>query len=163
MRVAIVSQRPCGLKSRSTRGRLCVRAAEGFKKRDEDKTAAEALRRSLAKISKQRGRVPTATNLVFGGNTSESNWRELDKKVNTYPSQRSFTAIGSGGSDFADSIVSAVERQLGPVHLECIGQRESSNGKYLSVTVGPVWVQNADQVVSVYANMKQDKRVKWCM
>ena len=57
-----------------------------------------------------------------------------------------FTAIGSGGTDFVDSMVSVVEQHLGPVHLECVSQRSSSNGKYLSVTVGPVWVQNADQV-----------------
>lgn len=67
-------------------------------------------------------------------------------KVNSYPCQRIFTAIGYGGEDFVDSMVTAVENHLGPVHMECISQRESSNGKYLSVRVGPVWVQTADQV-----------------
>lgn len=66
--------------------------------------------------------------------------------MNSYPCQRIFTAIGSGGEEFVESMVTAVENHLGPVHMECISQRESSNGKYLSVRVGPVWVQTADQV-----------------
>jgi len=163
MKVGLAPHRLCASTLPRRRGRLWLRAAEGFGSRDEDKSAADALMRSLSQISKQQGRIPGTTNLVFGGATSVSGWRELDKKVNSYPTQRSFTAIGSGGTEFANSIVSAVERHLGPVHIECISQRASSNGKYLSVTVGPVWVQSADQVVSVYANMKEDDRVKWCM
>lgn len=40
----------------------------------------------------------------------------------------------------------AVEEVVGTVHLECVSERPSSGGKYLSVRIGPVWVENADQV-----------------
>lgn len=43
-------------------------------------------------------------------------------------------------------MVSAVESVVGHVHLECVSERSSSAGSYISVTVGPVWVQDADQV-----------------
>lgn len=69
-------------------------------------------------------------------------------QVNKYPIQRSFTAIGSGGDEFRQSIVGYVERVVGSVHVECVAQRASSGGKYLSVTVGPVWLENGDQVGS---------------
>lgn len=70
-------------------------------------------------------------------------------QVNKYPGQRTFTAIGTGGTEFKEKIVNVVESHLGPVHVECISERESSNGKYLSVKVGPVWVENADQVTII--------------
>jgi len=36
----------------------------------------------------------------------------IDVQVNTYPSFRGFTAIGTGGDDFVDSMVVAVESVL---------------------------------------------------
>lgn len=67
-------------------------------------------------------------------------------RVNKYPIQRSFTAIGSGGDVFKSLMISSVEDVVGSVHVECISERSSSQGKYVSVTVGPVWVQSCDQV-----------------
>jgi putative lipoic acid-binding regulatory protein len=66
--------------------------------------------------------------------------------VNKYPGQRTFTAIGTGGDDFKATMLAAVEGVVGSVHVECVSQRPSSGGKYLSVRIGPVWVQDADQV-----------------
>jgi putative lipoic acid-binding regulatory protein len=43
-------------------------------------------------------------------------------------------------------MVEVVESVVGRVHVECISERESSGGKYQSVTIGPVWVESADQV-----------------
>jgi putative lipoic acid-binding regulatory protein len=43
-------------------------------------------------------------------------------------------------------MLAAVEGVVGSVHVECVSQRPSSGGKYLSVRIGPVWVQDADQV-----------------
>ena len=41
----------------------------------------------------------------------------------------------------------AVESVLGsPLHEECIQQRPSAKGSYVSVTLGPVLIQNTDQV-----------------
>lgn len=88
-------------------------------------------------------------------------WRRLDSKVNKYPMQRSFTAVGTGGQEFRQAMVAAVERVVGSVHEECVSERHSSQRKYISVTVGPVWIQNGDQIIAVYANMKEDGRAKY--
>jgi putative lipoic acid-binding regulatory protein len=67
-------------------------------------------------------------------------------QVNKYPSQRVFTAIGTGGDDFKEKMLKAVEAVVGTVHMECVSERPSSGGKYVSVRIGPVWVETADQV-----------------
>lgn len=94
---------------------------------------------------------------------SEAEWRRIDKKVNKYPGQRTFTAIGTGGDDFKATMLAAVEGVVGSVHVECVSQRPSSGGKYVSVRIGPVWVQDADQVVAVFNKMREDQRLKWYM
>ncbi|GKB01432.1 hypothetical protein Tco_0829476 [Tanacetum coccineum] len=41
--------------------------------------------------------------MVLGGNVTDDatdEWLTLDQKVNTYPTVRGFTAIGTGGDDF---------------------------------------------------------------
>jgi len=73
-------------------------------------------------------------------------------QVNKYPSQRVFTAIGTGGDDFKTNMKQAVEEVVGTVHLECVSERPSSGGKYVSVRIGPVWVENADQVGGAACN-----------
>ena len=46
-----------------------------------------------------------------------------------------------------DSMVGTVARVVGsPVHEESVQQRLSAEGTYISVTIGPVLVQNSDQV-----------------
>jgi putative lipoic acid-binding regulatory protein len=75
-------------------------------------------------------------------------------QVNKYPGQRTFTAIGTGGDDFKATMLAAVEGVVGSVHVECVSQRPSSGGKYLSVRIGPVWVQDADQV-------RQQQQQQW--
>lgn len=55
-------------------------------------------------------------------------------------------AIGVGGEGFAASMRSAVEGVLGHMHEGDVSLRPSSAGKYISVTVGPVLVENGDQV-----------------
>ncbi|KAK9815525.1 hypothetical protein WJX72_005056 [[Myrmecia] bisecta] len=73
----------------------------------------EALTRTLSEISKAEGRVAKSTNVILGelggqGETSQEKWRQLDEKVNTYPMQREFKAIGTGGDDFAQAVVAAI-------------------------------------------------------
>lgn len=67
-------------------------------------------------------------------------------QVNTYPGYRSFKAIGVGGDGFVRAMVSAVESVVAtPVHEECVQERPSSKGSYISVTVGPVLLHNREQ------------------
>ncbi|MEW5311448.1 MAG: hypothetical protein WDW38_003163 [Sanguina aurantia] len=95
-----------------------------------------------------------------GGATTDT-WRELDEKVNKYPGQREFKAIGSGGSAFSAAMLAVIEQVVGPVQAECMTERPSSKGSYMSVTIGPVWVMRPEQVVEIYALMKADARLKW--
>ena len=109
----------------------------------------------------------SAAPLMMSAFTTEEEWRRIDKKVNKYPGQRTFTAIGApgdgGNAAFRAAMLAAVERVVGAVHVECVSERPSSGGKYLSVRVGPVFVQSADQVVEVFAKIRADARVKWFM
>lgn len=57
-----------------------------------------------------------------------------------------FNAIGTGGEEFKANMLKAVEDVVGTVHVECVSERPSSGGKYVSVRIGPVWVETADQV-----------------
>ncbi|MEW5304948.1 MAG: hypothetical protein WDW38_010722 [Sanguina aurantia] len=104
------------------------------------------------------------TKLILAAGT-EDTWRELDKKVNRYPGQREFKVIGevvgTGGPQYRSAMVSAVSDVVGVVHLECVAERYSSGAKYISVTVGPVWLTDGDQVIQIFANMKQDPRTRW--
>ena len=68
-------------------------------------------------------------------------------QVNTYPGHRSFKAIGVGGESFVQAMTLAIESVVGgPIHEECIQQRPSAKGSYISVTLGPILIQNTDQV-----------------
>ena len=72
--------------------------------------------------------------------------RNVPEQVNTYPGNRSFKAIGVGGAGFVRAMVSAVESVVAtPVHEECVQERPSSKGSYISVTIGPVLLHNREQ------------------
>ncbi|KAG6791330.1 hypothetical protein POTOM_000447 [Populus tomentosa] len=63
-------------------------------------------------VSRTEGRVGQTTNVVIGGTVADDStneWLALDKKVNSYPTVRGFTAIGTGGDDFVQAMVIAVE------------------------------------------------------
>ncbi|GLC73650.1 hypothetical protein PLESTF_001404500 [Pleodorina starrii] len=88
-----------------------------------------------------------------------ADWRQVDSKVNKYPCERLFTAVGSGGEDFRASMVQAVEEVVGgPVEVSV---RASSGGAYQSVRVGPVTVTSPDQVLMIFTKMREDKRLKF--
>ncbi|GAX78253.1 hypothetical protein CEUSTIGMA_g5695.t1 [Chlamydomonas eustigma] len=127
---------------------------------DASSTISSAMHFNLTEVAKLQGRGSNRTNL-FLVNDSEESWRRLDKKVNKYPIQRSFTGIGPGDPEFRKSILQAVESVVGPVHVECMSQRASSKGAYLSVTVGPVWIESCDQVIQIYGNLKEVSGIKW--
>jgi len=116
---------------------------------------------TLSQAARQQGSRGQGSRIVLASDGTEDGWRVLDKKVNKYPGMRQFTAIGTGGADFTAAMVSAVSSVVGSVHCECVAERHSSQGKYVSATVGPVWVMNSDQVVAIFAAMKQDERLKW--
>jgi len=101
----------------------------------------------------------------FSAYTSVDEWKKLDSKVNKYPCTRTFQAIGTADATFQADIVAAVTTVTGPVHVECVSARPSSGGKYTAVRVGPVHIQNADQVVTIFERIKEagGSRLKWFM
>ncbi|PRW33933.1 hypothetical protein C2E21_7390 [Chlorella sorokiniana] len=134
---------------------------KGFGRQQQPPTAADALQNTLAAASSSIGRTSSSNNVILDTTSDESKWRELDLQVNEYPGQRTFKAIGTGDQDFVAAMTECVESVVGTVHAECVQQRLSAKGNYISVTVGPVWVETPDQVLKIYENMKADGRLRF--
>ncbi|XP_057529175.1 uncharacterized protein LOC130807838 isoform X3 [Amaranthus tricolor] len=82
---------------------------------DDQGPPQEAVLKAISEVSKTEGRVGQTTNVVIGGTVTDDStneWLDLDQKVNSYPTVRGFTAIGTGGEDFVHSMVVAVESVL---------------------------------------------------
>ncbi|CAK9144310.1 unnamed protein product [Ilex paraguariensis] len=125
----------------------------------------EAVLKAISEVSKTEGRVGQTTNVVIGGTVTDDStneWLTLDQKVNSYPTVRGFTAIGTGGDDFVQAMVVAVESVLQqPIPEGQVKQKISSRGKYVSVNIGPVHVVSSEQVQAVYNAMRRDVRMKY--
>ncbi|KAJ0257894.1 Phosphoribosylformylglycinamidine synthase [Hirschfeldia incana] len=124
----------------------------------------EAVLKAIS-VSKTDGRVGKTTNMIIGGTVADDSaqdWLELDQKVNTYPTDRGFTAIGTGGDDFVHAMVVAVESVIDrQIPEDCVKQTLSSKGKYVSVNIGPIRVVSSEQVQAVYNAMRRDERMKY--
>ncbi|CAF1928397.1 unnamed protein product [Brassica napus] len=125
----------------------------------------EAVLKAISEVSKTDGRVGKTTNMIIGGTVADDSaqdWLELDQKVNTYPTDRGFTAIGTGGDDFVHAMVVAVESVIErQIPQDCVKQTLSSKGKYVSVNIGPIRVVSSEQVQAVYNAMRRDERMKY--
>ena len=77
---------------------------------------------------------------------------------------RPFCAIGSGGDDFVTSIVEKAELGLGrAIPKDKITTRPSKEGKWVSVKIGPLYVEDKETVVAVYTEIKKETRVRYCL
>ncbi|KAJ4710838.1 Phosphoribosylformylglycinamidine synthase [Melia azedarach] len=125
----------------------------------------EAVLKAISEVSKAEGRVGQTTNVVIGGTVADDStneWLALDQKVNSYPTVRGFTAIGTGGDDFVQAMVVAVESVIQkPIPEGRVKQKLSSRGKYVSVNIGPIQVSSSEQVQAVYNAMRRDERMKY--
>ncbi|XP_062149859.1 uncharacterized protein LOC133858406 isoform X2 [Alnus glutinosa] len=132
---------------------------------DEQGPPQEAVLKAISEVSKTEGRVGQTTNVVIGGTVTDDStneWLALDQKVNSYPTVRGFTAIGTGGDDFVQAMIVAVESVLQqPIPEGRVKQKVSSRGKYVSVNIGPVQVVSSEQVQAVYNAMRRDERMKY--
>ncbi|XP_059447768.1 uncharacterized protein LOC132179138 isoform X3 [Corylus avellana] len=133
---------------------------------DDQGPPQEAVLKAISEVSKTEGRVGQTTNVVIGGTVTDDStneWLALDQKVNSYPTVRGFTAIGTGGDDFVQAMVVAVESVLQQPIPEVgrVRQKVSSRGKYVSVNIGPVQVVSSEQVQAVYNAMRRDERMKY--
>jgi putative lipoic acid-binding regulatory protein len=133
-----------------------------------EKPATEALIDAMDSAAKLRnrdsgGKVTTVmgSDAGAGGLGANMTWKELDERVNEYPSDRKFQAIGEGGDAFVAEIVRLVEGALGrPVDPARVTSRPSKKGKYVSANV-TARLQNGDEVVAVYAALKACEKVVW--
>ncbi|KAG9445964.1 hypothetical protein H6P81_012092 [Aristolochia fimbriata] len=132
---------------------------------DDQSPPQEVILKAISEVSKTEGRVAQTTNVVIGGTVTDDStneWLALDQKVNSYPTVRGFTAIGTGGDDFVQSMIVAVESVLEqPIPEGRVTQKVSSRGKYVSVNIGPVRVVSSEQVQAVYNAMRRDDRMKY--
>ncbi|XP_062186168.1 uncharacterized protein LOC133889727 isoform X2 [Phragmites australis] len=116
---------------------------------DPGQPPQEAVLEAISKVARSKGRVALTTNMVMGGtvtNDASDEWLVLDQKVNSYPTDRGFTAIGTGGDDFVQSMVVAVESVLREsIPKGRVSQKLSSRGKYVSVKIGPIRVVSSEQ------------------
>ncbi|KAF8686222.1 hypothetical protein HU200_043603 [Digitaria exilis] len=145
---------------RASSVRCCAAAGD-----DQAEAPQDAVLKAISQIASSKGRVAQTTNVIMGGTVtydSTDEWLVLDKKVNTYPTVRGFTAIGTGGDDFVQSMVVAVESVIEERIPEGqISQKISAKGKYVSVKIGPIRVVSSEQVQAVYNAMKKDVRMKF--
>lgn len=111
-----------------------------------------------------KGNVGNAMPVIGGGGGglgANMTWEELDEKVNTYPMDRKFQAIGEGGQSFIDEVVALIEKALGrSVPSGNVTTRPSKKGKYVAVNV-TVRLENGNEVLEVYGALKSCERVKW--
>lgn len=132
---------------------------------DDQGPPQEAVLKAISEVSKTEGRVGQTTNMVIGGTVTDDStneWLTLDQKVNSYPTVRGFTAIGTGGEDFVQAMVIAVESVIQqPIPQGRVKHKLSSRGKYVSVNIGPVQVVSSEQVQAVYNAMRRDDRMKY--
>ncbi|PWA57487.1 hypothetical protein CTI12_AA409490 [Artemisia annua] len=109
-----------------------------------------------SRISKAEGRIGRTTTMVLGGTVADESPYEgisMNKMVNIYPTARGFTAIGSGGDDFVQSMVVAVESVVQhPIPQGKVKQKLSSGGKYVSVNIGPVQIVSSKQGTNSLGN-----------
>ncbi|KAK7311983.1 hypothetical protein RJT34_10498 [Clitoria ternatea] len=150
---------------RSKRVALCCSHNETSSFQDDQGPPQEAVLKAISEVSKAEGRVGQTTNMVIGGTVSDDStneWLTLDQKVNSYPTVRGFTAIGTGGEDFVQAMVVAVESVIQqPIPQGRVKQKLSARGKYVSVNIGPVQVVSSEQVQAVYNAMRRDNRMKY--
>ncbi|KAI8526844.1 hypothetical protein RHMOL_Rhmol12G0028600 [Rhododendron molle] len=103
--------------SRRTHHRNCAHneTASSSEEDHDQGPPQEAVLKAISEVSKAEGRIGQTTNVVIGGTVTDDStneWLALDQKVNSYPTVRGFTAIGTGGDDFVHAMVVAVESVL---------------------------------------------------
>ena len=156
--------RPC-LACRSSSTSRNGAGGEDYDKRAEleESPPQDAVLKAISEVSKAEGRVGKTTNMVIGGTVkkdSESQWDAIDQKVNVYPMVRDFTAIGTGGDEFVQAMVQAVE-SITEAPVPKVTKKLSSQGKYISVRIGGITVTSSEQVRAVYDAMRKDVRMKY--
>nr|DAD30552.1 TPA_asm: hypothetical protein HUJ06_009403 [Nelumbo nucifera] len=145
---------------------------------DDQAPPQEAVLKAISEVSKTEGRIGQTTNVVIGGtitDDSTNKWLALDQKVNSYPTVRGFTAIGTGCDDFVQAMVVAIESVLQYPILEVdylirfiAFQASLRNDVYIHALVGSLIRSNMLHKPRVYVFGSDEnigaasKAPKWC-
>jgi putative lipoic acid-binding regulatory protein len=81
-----------------------------------------------------------------------------DATLERFPCVYTFKVFGLRSDTFAEHVRVIISETLGDVPGEAVSVRESSGGRYLSVTV-LVRVDNRGQLERVYADLRADEQV----
>ena len=81
---------------------------------------------------KRRDEIPVTRGApgTLGANMT---WEELDEKVNTYPMDRKFQAIGPGGQAFVDEVVALIEALFADCVYAYFGWGYDSQGYFVEL------------------------------
>jgi uncharacterized protein len=75
-----------------------------------------------------------------------------------FPCFYTFKIFGKRSDAFVDQVRAVMSRTLGPVPLDSVKVRESSRGRYQSVTAC-IWVGNREQLERVYEDLRAEVEV----
>ena len=79
-----------------------------------------------------------------------------------FPCFYTFKIFGRRSDDFAERVRETVAETLGTVPLDCMKVRESSRGRYLSVTI-EMQIHNQGQLERVYEGLRAEEQVLFCI
>lgn len=73
--------------------------------------------------------------------------------MHQFPGRFAFKAIGRSNGDFAERVVAIVRSTLAQDFDAPYELRETTSGRHVAVTIEP-WVESSDQVMQVFAAMR---------
>jgi len=79
-------------------------------------------------------------------------------ELEQFPCVYTFKIFGRHDATFVDRVREIVGATLGAVPLDSLKVRESTRGRYLSVTI-MIWVHNRAQLERVYADLRAEEQV----
>ena len=69
-----------------------------------------------------------------------------------FPCDLDIKAVGKSSSEFPNTILELVQKHAPEVGMQSLRSRESSGGKYISVTI-TLYAQSKDQMDRIYSDM----------
>jgi putative lipoic acid-binding regulatory protein len=87
---------------------------------------------------------------------------DQQETVFEFPCAFPIKAMGKAGEDFDLLVVSIVRKHAGDLEEGKVKIRESSGGKWVSVTV-TIQTRSKDQLDAIYRELSSHERVMWAM
>ena len=79
-----------------------------------------------------------------------------------FPCDFGIKAMGLASDDFVSIIVGLIKPHVTDLDESCVQTKQSSNGKYISVTV-PVWATSKAQLDAIYQVLHAHESVKYLL